>query len=303
MVFMASSKLRYFYEAVMAGSMRAAGDKIGVAVSSISRQISQLEAEYGMPLIEKGRRSIKLTEAGELVLNYYREGLSHRESFDSRLQDLRGMRSGNVCLAAGEGFVSATFSRILGRFLTKNAGITLSVKIASTLEVARMVTEDEAHLGLTFHTAVTPKLRLRTSVPQPVKVIVHPSHPLAGLASVNLRDLTPYAMCLPDQNFRIRQIFEMAEAEEGIHLQSVVTTNSLALMKDMVGLGGFVTLLPEIVAVTELLEKKLVAVPVTNPALERTSINLVSRMGRQLPIAASRLMAVLEAGLKNELRV
>ncbi len=37
------SALHYFYEAANLGSMRLASDKIGVAVSSISRQIAQLE--------------------------------------------------------------------------------------------------------------------------------------------------------------------------------------------------------------------------------------------------------------------
>ena len=55
--------LNYFYEAAKRGSMRLASEKIGVAVSSISRQISQLERTFGMSLIEPGRRSIKLTEA------------------------------------------------------------------------------------------------------------------------------------------------------------------------------------------------------------------------------------------------
>ena len=59
------AKLRYLAETASLGSMRAASEKLDVAVSSISRQIAQLEADIGLPLIERGRRSIKLTEAGE----------------------------------------------------------------------------------------------------------------------------------------------------------------------------------------------------------------------------------------------
>ena len=60
---MLDNALSYFFEAANLGSMRLASEKIGVAVSSISRQISQLELELGTPLIERGRRSIRLTEA------------------------------------------------------------------------------------------------------------------------------------------------------------------------------------------------------------------------------------------------
>jgi DNA-binding transcriptional LysR family regulator len=53
--------VRYLYEAARLGSMRAVADQLDVAVSSISRQISQLEAEVGVALIEHGRRTVMLT--------------------------------------------------------------------------------------------------------------------------------------------------------------------------------------------------------------------------------------------------
>src|SRR6202044_4071636 len=94
--------LRYLYEAAKLGSMRAAADQLGVAVSSVSRQISQLEAEVGMVLIEHGRRNVKLTEAGRLLIEYYAEQLTQRELFEGRLADLKGLRTGRIELAIGE---------------------------------------------------------------------------------------------------------------------------------------------------------------------------------------------------------
>ncbi len=46
--------LHYFYEAANMGSMRLASEKIGVAVSSISRQIAQLEQQMGVALRNNG---------------------------------------------------------------------------------------------------------------------------------------------------------------------------------------------------------------------------------------------------------
>ena len=52
---MQGNALYYFHEAARLGSMRLASDKIGVAVSSISRQIAQLERDMGVALIERGQ--------------------------------------------------------------------------------------------------------------------------------------------------------------------------------------------------------------------------------------------------------
>src|SRR5579871_1853827 len=127
--------------------MRSASEKLDVAVSSISRQITQLEEDLGLALIERGRRTIKLTEAGEIAIRYYRESLVQRESFTSSLQALRGLRAGQICLAAGEGFV-AILSSILQDFLARHVGVLLSVNMGGTLEVVRQVREDDAHIGL-----------------------------------------------------------------------------------------------------------------------------------------------------------
>ena len=62
--------LQYFYEAANLGSMRLASDKIGVATSSISRQIAQLEYELGVPLIVvMGHESCGAVKAAKAVVD------------------------------------------------------------------------------------------------------------------------------------------------------------------------------------------------------------------------------------------
>jgi len=291
------AKLRYLVEAATLGSMRAAGEKLDVAVSSISRQIAQLESDVGMPLIERGRRSIKLTEAGELALHYYRESVAHREALVSSLHALRGLRAGNIQLAIGEGFVSA-LPALLQSFLAAHEGVQISVKMAATLEVIRQVTEDEAHIGLVFQVPADPKISVRSSLPQPIKLIVHPRHPLAQSPSVSLRQLEGHRLCLPEPSFRIRQMISAAEAQERVSLNSHFTSNSLHMLKEMAKSGDYATLLPEIAVVVELRARELVSVPLASRGLQDTSINLISRLGRMLPTAPAALLPLLEGGMR-----
>jgi DNA-binding transcriptional LysR family regulator len=295
------AKLRYLVEAAALGSMRAAGDKLEVAVSSISRQIANLEQELGLLLIERGRRSIKLTEAGELALQYYRESIAHREALDSSFQALRGLRGGKIQLAIGEGFVSA-LSSLLQKFVTKNAGVLLSVSTASTLDVIRNVVDDEAHIGLVFHAPADPRLSVRCSIPQPIKLIVHPENLLAKATSVTLKQLSDQRLCMPESGFRIRHIVNMAEAQERVSLSPRISTNSLHLLREMVKSGEYVTLLPEIAAISEIKSRELVSIPVDSSALQSTSVNVVCRLGRALPMAPAALLPLLESALRNLLR-
>jgi DNA-binding transcriptional LysR family regulator len=296
---MQSTSLRYFYEAAQAGSMRAAGDKMGVAVSSISRQIAQLETEFGLPLIERGRRTIKLTQAGELAVNYYRRSLAERDVFDSQVQDLRGMRSGRIDLAMGEGFINAAFSQVLSSFLSRSPDILVSTVAARTAEVARMVVEDEVHAGLVFHVPADPKIRVKASVDQPIVLLVRPGHPLDRPEPVRLADIAAHRVCMPPEGFRIRQIIAQAEAAEGVWLKTALTANALLLLKELAKSGDCVTLLPRITAAPELIAGTLKAIPIAASALETTSINLITRLGRQLPAAALKLLTMIEASLRK----
>ncbi len=292
--------VRYLYEAARLGSMRAAADQLGVAVSSISRQISQLEAELGVGLIEHGRRSLLLTEAGKLLIDYYGEQLTHRASFESRLADLKGLRTGRLSLAIGEGFVGAQLAGLVSRFVSKHHGILLDVRVtASSSEVARLVVEDEAHLGLAFQASDDPRIRVLASVRHPLCAIMRPTHPLAKKQSVTLAELALHPMCLPESSFRTRQLIKEAEVAERVFLQPSVTSNSLAMLKTLLSSGELLTLLPMLAVSEEIERGAFAAVPVQSAALAETSVHLVGRLGRHLTPAPLRLLNSLMSYLNG----
>ena len=231
--------LNYFYEAASLGSMRMASDKIGVAVSSISRQIAQLEAEMGMPLIERARRSIRLTEAGRLVYEYHKEQLAHRETLVNRLQELREIKSGRIDLAVGEGFLGRAFTMTIEAFQRRNPGITVTITSASTSEIERMVVlDDEAHIGLILSTTTEPKIRIRASVVQPLQVLCAPGHPVAAMESLTIEELARHDCCLPPMGFRIRQILNAAEKRAHVWLEPKLTTTSIYVCARLPRRGG-----------------------------------------------------------------
>ena len=291
--------LHYFYEAASLGSMRLASDKIGVAVSSISRQIAQLETEMGIALIERGRRSIRLTDAGRLAFEYHRNQMSDREALMNQLQELREVKTGRIDLAVGEGFLGAAFTAIIDGFQRRNPGIAVTVTSGTTTDLVRMVLEDEAHIGMILHTTNEPKIRTRATVSQPLMVLCAPRHPAAAMPSLTLADLAGFELCLPPKGFRIRTILNDAERRAQTYLEPRLVTTSLQMMRDAAKAGRAVTVLPRISALTEIEEGSLVARPLLEAELEESTISLIHRLGRQLDGAPARLLGILEAKLKT----
>ena len=296
---MTDTALHYFYEAASLGSMRHASDKIGVAVSSISRQIALLELRLGVQLLERGRRSIKLTEAGRLAYEFHKGQIADREALLNQIQALRQMKAGRVDIAVGEGFLGPSFIGVIDTFQRKYPGIYVSLITGTTAEIESKVIEDEAHLGLIFNRSAEPKIRTRAFVAQPLMVVCAPDHPLAKQEQLTLDDLANYDLCLPPKGFRIRQILGYAEQQRQTWLTPKLITNSLQVLREMARSGAMVTLLPRVSVVSDLSEGALVALHLLDTELQDTTISLVHRIGRQLDGPPAELLSVIEAKLKS----
>lgn len=296
---MSETGLRYLLEAFNAGSMRAAGDRLDIAASSISRQVTQLEEHFGVALIERGRRGIKLTEAGEIVIEHYRNQIADREALRARLEELRASRTGTVTLWMGEGFLGETFTDLINTFNRSNPEVRLNITIGPSREIARMVIDDQAHMGLVFQIPHDPKIHLRTAIAQPLMVVAPPDHPLARCDRVSLAQLREYPLCLAERSFRLRQILGEAEARSGLHLEPAITTNSIFVMLDAVRKGSALTVLPRLSVWSDLERGTLVSIPIADDRMENTSVCLILRAGRKLEGAPARFLAALERLLRR----
>ncbi len=287
-------RLHYLYESVRLGSMRAASEYLNMSPSSISRQIAGLERELGIELIERSRHTVQLTMAGQLVLQYFRDRQSQREALTSSIDDIRGLRKGHIVIAVGQGLVRMPLVRSLSDFVVKFPGIGLTIKNASTRDVASYVRNDDAHFGITLDSPHDPRIRTRMVIPQPLCLIVYPKHPLAREKSVAIRDLQGQRLILPEEGFRVRQILDQVERDRGIFLNSILTASSIQMLSDCVLAEIGITIIPDACVLDHLEAGRLVSVPITDQYLRDSKVHVVSRVGRQLSGSVVHLMDMLE---------
>lgn len=282
--------------------MRAAAEYLNMAPSSISRQIAGLEKELGIALVERSRHTVQLTAAGQLVLQYYRDRLSQRETLTSSIDDIRGHRKGHIVLAVGQGLVRMPLVRSFTEFVSTYPGIGLTIKNASTRDVATYVRNDEAHFGITLDSPHDPRIRTRMVIPQPLCLIVYPGHPLATQKAVSIRDLQHQRLILPEEGFRVRQILDQVERERGIFLSTILTASSIQMLADCVVAQIGVTIIPNACVMDDLENGRLVSIPITDPPLRESKVHVVTRVGRQLPSSVIRLIDMLERKAKSTKR-
>lgn len=283
-------RIHFLYQAWRSGSMRAASEVLAMAPSSVSRQIAELEREIGARLIEHGRREVILTSAGHAVIEYYRTRQSSIELLRSQLVDLSAARTGHARLALGEGFLGDALYDTLDEFMIDHPGFTLSVNVTDTTEMVRLLLEDEVHFGLGFHPHPHPQIVSRFRAAVPLKAILHADHPLAHRSSISVAELCAQPLALMGQQFRIRQMIDLAASDSAQLVSPVLTTNSIAMLIRTARVGRAVSVLPEFSVRAELSTGQLVSVRVDSSHLRAVYVHMITRRNRQFSAQLTLLM-------------
>jgi DNA-binding transcriptional LysR family regulator len=293
------SRIVYFFEAVRCGTIRAAADWLDVAPSAVSRQIGLLETELDVALIERHARGVTPTEAGQYLIEYFREQLAHKDDLISRLQELRGLRTGNVNVILGEGFVSDVLAGPIQRFCKQYPGIKLNLDLGSTNDVIRRVSEDEGEIGLVYNPPGDPKIVSRAIKRQPMMAIVKPNFlRRSKTKSMSVQELATYPIAATHPTYGTRQMLQAVEFAEKIRLEPVVTTNSIGLLKQFAMSGLGLVVLPAFAVTMEVEAGTLVAIEIDHPILMKAEAHLVTRVGRKLSVASNKMLQLMSSQMQ-----
>jgi len=275
-------RLRYLHLSHEKGSMRAAAESLGVATSSVSRQIARLEDELGIELVRPGTHRISLTCAGEAAVDYYVERLRQHSQLLGRLDELRNQQQASTVIAIGEGLLGARAINAVQGFLKSHGAHKTEIISAPSLEVQRMVMADQADLGVVFAPSQTACLSRLFSLAQPLRLIVHRDSRLAERSTVSLEDLARASLVLPGPNFRLRELVDEACKGQALSIVPTLTSNSLAVILDFVRSGLGATVLAELPIIDELKGGTFKALSIDCALMNTTDIQIVSRRGRPL---------------------
>jgi DNA-binding transcriptional LysR family regulator len=184
--------------------------------------------------------------------------------------------------------------RSISEFVEQYPGIGITVRNASTRDVASLVRNDDVHFGVTLDSPHDPRIRTRMVIPQPLCLICYPEHPLAKRETIAIRDLKDERLILPEEGFRVRQILDQVERERGIFLKPILTASSIQMLSDCVLAKIGITIIPEACVLDQIETARLVSVAISDQQLRQSKVHVVTRVGRQLPGNVSHLMDNLE---------
>ena len=91
-------QLEYFVAVAEEANFTRAAQRIHVAQPAVSAQIQRLERELGEPLLDRSRRSVRLTAAGEAALPYARAALAAAQNVATAIDEISALVRGTVTI-------------------------------------------------------------------------------------------------------------------------------------------------------------------------------------------------------------
>ena len=84
------------------GSFSAAADALSYTQPAISQQIAALERRAGTTLVDRGSRGVRLTDAGQALVEHAEVVIARLAAAEAELEAIAGLRGGRVRMAAFE---------------------------------------------------------------------------------------------------------------------------------------------------------------------------------------------------------
>lgn len=275
------SHLHLFTCVVEEGSFSAAARTLGVTPSSVSRQISALEAELGVRLFNRTTRTQSLTEAGEIYFRHARRIVSDIEEAQSAVRRLADTPSGSLHVTVEADLAITFISPILTDFLKRYPDV--QVRLSMTTEVVDLV-----HSGIDLairvgHLSDSSLIARKISSSRSV-LCASPEYLSSRGCPAHPRELSEHeCVSFWVQSGRTHWKFQGTEGELNIPISGRVNANSLIFLRAAAVDGLGIAMIPTWMIQDELKKGHLVAIledyPLDPPS---TPINAVFAHNRHL---------------------
>jgi DNA-binding transcriptional LysR family regulator len=277
------TSLRYFLEVVRCGSISEASQRLHVAGSAISRQISGLEKILDTTLFERRPRGMVLSAAGEVLAAHARKSALEADRAVADILALQGLRRGKVRIASSEGFAIEFLPRLIANFQQIYPAILFQLHVTKAGEVSRRVREGDADIGLTFSRTLEKEIKVEYRQPAPVRAIMRNDHPLAQSKQVSLAQLQAYPLALPGPETTLRQLFDVVCSRQKLLIEPVLTSNYIGALLNFVMVSGGISAAGEVSVRYRIAESAMVALPIRDRGMGDRYIELQTLVGRTLP--------------------
>ncbi len=289
-----SNLAKMFVAIAEEGSIARAAARENIVPSAVSKRLAELEAMLGVALVERGRRGIAVTPAGETLLYHARLILQAIDHMHAEMSDyVQGVR-GHVTLRVSASSLLSGLPLDIQGFLALNRQVKITIEERETPLIVRDIIESKADLAVA--PAMFPSEELQY-LPYKDKtydfaVAMLPDHPLAALETISYSQTLSFDQVEQNQATAVVQLMDHVTRQCAVTRRTRIRVRGWEAVCRMISYGMGIGIVPSVLEASYGAFLKLHFVPLTdNWAHQR--IYLIARDFEALPAASKALVKYL----------
>ncbi len=237
---MLSDSLKVFITVAEKKNFSKAAKALNLTQPAISFQIQTLEQYYQTLLFDRVNRHVKLTEAGELLLEYALSMSDLQSELERKMQQLTGHVKGSLMIGASRTVGEYILPQVICEFKREYSDVDITLEIYNTHQVEENVLNKRLDLGLVESKIDHSELYFQSFLEDELVVVVPSNHRFATRDAISIDELKEEPFIIREAGSGSRLVFEQAliDAEYDIeNLDIIMEIGNIAAIKAAV-IGG-----------------------------------------------------------------
>lgn len=280
-----------------AGSIRKAAESLAITSTALNRRVLALEEELGVPVFERLPRGVRLSIAGELLIQHLRSQASDLEKLKGQIADLAGERRGHVRIACSQALLPFFLPDTIGRYRREHPGVGFSVHLRDRAAAEAALVEHAADIALVFEPIRLSEVQILATARQTIHAVMAADHPLASRAVVRLRDCAAWPIGLPTAQYGVRHLIDHALLRASVRLRVVIDSDSFDFLRRYPAQERLISFQIPIGLPGDDGAEGTISRPVDTRDIPEGRLYLCQLRGRTLPVAAAKFAQQVEAEL------
>lgn len=226
------------------GSFTRAAQALNYAQSSVSKMVADLEAEWGMTLLERSKRGLCLTSAGDQVLPFLRKVLNDHAELEGQICRMNGIETGVVRIGTFASVAIHWLPNIFSALQRDYPGIGYEMLLGDYDEVERWIGEGRVDCGF-LRLPTLPGFDTMLLKQDEYKVVLSVGHPLAVHESVPIEALNglPFLLLEHGGKTEVSDLLERAHVQPDVRFTTWEDFAIMAMAERGLGVG----ILPDLI--------------------------------------------------------
>lgn len=239
-------QLRYLLAIAEEANFTRASEKVFVSQSALSQQIQALEQEVGTVLLDRSKRGVRLTAAGEILHHHAQRIFWELEQAKVAMQELEGLQRGELHVGVVQTVNDYLMPALVTQFAEQYPQIRLLIDELSSDEIEIRLENGELQVGLSFVPISNLSIESESLFEERLVLIVRDDHPFADQTMIPVQSLDKMPMVMLSNTFCTRRLWEENAQLASAQPQIVMEMNTVSSILAVVEKTGLATVLPKL---------------------------------------------------------